>query len=192
MTIHKKILFTLLTAFSLSGCAGTHERYYILSMPSQPSKVYSSKMAVIGVEKITIPEYLYKREIIVAKNENHIILREDAIWGEDLDSGLTQRLVVFLQKKFNHTRVYPYPWGMVRQPNIKVSVKINRFIAQGNRVYLDASYDVLNLRTQKRRAELFHTSVEIKGDINSIVQGMDSAFTQLEKQVALVVYRFNG
>jgi len=54
-------------------------------MASHPSVVYKDKNKAIGVEKITIPGYLYKREIAVAKNANQITLLSNTVWGEDLD-----------------------------------------------------------------------------------------------------------
>lgn len=186
----KNILFTVILLLNITGCASKSGNYYVLSMASQPSVVYKNNKSMIGVEKITVPGYLYKREIAIAKSTNQITLLNNAVWGEDLDEGLTQRLISFLQKKFNQPNVYPYPWGTGKQPTLKVSVKINRFIAQGNTVYLDASWEVMNLRTQKRKARLFSTSVAAKSDADSIVTAMNRAFGQLEEKVALDINHF--
>lgn len=180
----KNIFFTVVLLLSLNGCISTSNNYYVLSMASHPSIVYKNNRSVIGVEKITVPGYLYKREIAVAKNTNQITLLSNAVWGEDLDTGLTQRLISFLQKKFNQPNVYAYPWGMENQPTIKISVQINRFIAHGDRVYLDANWEVMNLRTKKRKARLFSTSVVTGRTADSIVDAMDKAFGQLEEDVA--------
>ena len=140
-----KILFFLMTIFGLQGCL-TSSNYYVLSIPPQPTDIYTNHNGIIGVNKVTIPEYLYKREIAVAKTSNQITLLSGSVWGEDLDAGLTQRLISFLQKKFRQPGVYTYPWGLDRQPNIIVSVDITRFIAQGDKVYLDANWDVKSVR----------------------------------------------
>ena len=135
MTTRKKFIFTFIALFVLNGCVSSSSNYYVLSMAHQPSSVYQNKKS-IGVEKIIVPGYLYKREIAVAQNTNKITLLGNALWAEDLDSGLTQRLIGFLQKKFNQPNVYEYPWGVKRQPDVKVNVQITRFIAQGDYVYL--------------------------------------------------------
>ncbi len=186
----KNILFAIVLLLSLNGCISTSNNYYVLSIASHPSVVYKNNKSVIGVEQITVPGYLYKREIVVAKNTNQITLLNNAVWGEDLDAGLTQRLISFLQKKFNQPNVYAYPWGIENQPKLKVSVKINRFIAQDDRVYLDANWEVMNLRTKKRKARLFSTSVATGSDASSIVNAMNKAFGQLEEKVALDVNHF--
>ena len=145
---------------------------------------YSSKSRVIGVEKVIVPKYLFKREIAVAKSSSQISFLPGASWAEDLDEGLTQRLIGFLQKKFNQPNVYAYPWGVDRQPATKVKVQITRFIAQGDKVYLDANWEAENMHTHQRKARLFSTTVPTSSDASSIVSAMDRAFGELEESVA--------
>jgi cholesterol transport system auxiliary component len=183
INITRKVLFTIVSILALSGC-GTSSNYYVLSVASQPTTVYKNRHDVIGVEKITVPGYLYKREITIAKSSSQITHLSGAVWGEDLDEGLTQRLISFLQKKFKEPSVYAYPWNMARVPTVKVKVQITRFIAQGSRVYLDADWEVEHMRTGKRRARLFSTTVATKSDASSIVSSMDQAFKQLEESIA--------
>lgn len=178
-----KLFFTLLLLVNLNGCISS-QSYYVLSMASQPQDVYNDAKKTIGVEKVIVPHYLYKREIAIAKSSNQITLLRNAMWGEDLDDGLTQRLISFLQKKFNEPKVYGYPWGVERQPELKVAVHITRFIAQGNHVYLDANWEVTHLQTQKRKAKLFAAKVPTSKDPDSIVSAMDKAFGELEEAIA--------
>ncbi len=183
--ISKKIksLIAIIVLIGFSGC-GSSGNYYVLSVASHPTTVYPNKHRVIGVEKITVPGYLYKREIAVAKTSSQISLLSGAVWGEDLDDGLTNRLISFLQKKFRQPSVYAYPWNMDRVPTVKVKVQITRFIAQGDRVYLDADWEVEHMRTGKRKARLFSTTVATRSDATSIVSSMDQAFKQLEESIA--------
>ena len=185
-----KIILPFIVLLGLNGCVSSSKSYYVLSMASHPSVVYTKKNSVIGVEKITVPGYLYKREIAIAKTSNQITLLGNAQWGEDLDAGLTQRLISFLQKKFNQPNVYAYPWDVERQPNVKVGIQITRFIAQGDKVYLDANWEVTQLVTHRRMSKLFSTTVPTGSDASSIVQAMDSAFGQLEENVAQGVKGF--
>jgi len=179
-----KIFLALMALFALSGCVSSPS-YYVLSVASQPSTVYAHKNRVIGVEKVTIPAYLYKRQIAVAKSSSQIGFLSGSEWGEDLDEGLTQRLISFLQKKFRQPRVYAYPWHTDSLPNQRVKVQITRFIAYGDRVYLDANWEVKNLSTGRSRSQLFNTSVATKsGNAASIVVSMDAAFGQLEESIA--------
>jgi len=180
-----KILLPLIALFGLNGCVSGSSSYYVLSVASQPAKVYPSSKMTIGVEKVTVPGYLYKRDIAIAESNSQIKLLSNAQWGEDLDEGLTSRLIGFLQKKFNQPNVYAYPWGINHQPTIKVSVQITRFIAQGDKVYLDATWSIENMKTKRRKARLFSTSVPTKSDTQSIVSAMDRAFAEFEETVAM-------
>ena len=182
-SIKMKTLFILMALLGFSGCV-TSSNYYVLSVAPQPATVYAHNNRIIGVEKVTVPEYLYKREIAVAKTSSQITMLSGSVWGEDLDAGLTQRLISFLQKKFKQPSVYAYPWGIDRQPSVKVNVVITRFIAQGDKVYLDANWEIMNISTHKRKAKLFNTSVATSSDAASIVDAMDRAFGQLEEDVA--------
>jgi len=185
-----KIFLILFGLLGFNACVSTQSNYYILSISSQPTVHYTNMHRVIGVEKVTIPAYLYKRELAIAKSSSQIILLDNAVWGEDLDTGLTNRLIGFLQKKFNQPAVYAYPWGIHKQPTVRVSVHITRFIAQDNKVYLDATWSVENIQTKRRSARLFTTSVSTSSDVQSIVSAMDRAFTEFEETVAIGVKSF--
>ena len=180
--LRKKILLPLSMTLILSGCLSSN--YYVLSTASHPTQTYNYSHKVIGVEKVTVPEYLFKREIAVAESSSKIRLLSNATWAEDLDAGLTQRLIRFIQKKFNAPNVYHYPWGLDSQPTEKIKVQISRFIAQGDMVYLDANWQVENMKTGKIKARLFSTTVPTSGEANDIVSSMDKAFSQLEETVA--------
>ena len=183
-----KLLSLLVLLFLVGGCASSS--YYVLSTAPQPATTYGHLKGTIGVEKVTVPKYLFKREIAVAKSSSQVNFLNGASWAEDMDEGLTQRLISFLQKKFNQPEVYSYPWGVNEQPRIKVNIQISRFIAQGNRVYLDASIRLENMRTGKHKAKLFSTSVPSGSSASSIVAAMDKAFDRLEEQVAFTLKKF--
>jgi len=180
------ILKTVLAAAAvllLNGCVGS-SNYYVLSVASQPQTVYPRHNKVIGVEKITIPGYLYKREIAIAKSKSQIGFISGSEWGEDLDEGLTHRLISYLQKKFREPRVYEYPWNTDKKPNQLVKVQITRFIAYGNRVYLDANWEIKS-SSGRSRSSLFSTSVAMpSNDTQSIVNAMDAAFAELENAIS--------
>jgi len=173
----KKLLFILVALLGLQGCISTSSNYYILSLSPQPTNTYANKSRIKKKKK-------NKKEIAVAKTSSQITLLGNATWGEELDIGLTQRLISFLQKKFDQPNVYAYPWGVDRQPTVRVKVDITRFIAQGDKVYLNASWELKSGATQKRKASLFHTTVPTNSDAESIVSAMDKAFSKLEEAVA--------
>jgi len=180
---YKKLLLPIVVTFSLSGCFSNH--YYVLSTASQPTHTYKQNHMSIGVEKVTVPQYLFKREIAVAKSDSEVSFVSDGTWAEDMDAGLTTRLISFLQKKFNQPKVHLYPWDLDKQPSKKVKVSISRFIAQNGQVYLDATWEVENMKTQHKKARLFHTAIQTKSmNTTDIVTAMNRVFRELEEAIA--------
>lgn len=184
-----KILLLLTSILFLQGCLSSHN-YYILSVAPTPNEIYHSQDKIIGVEKVTLPSYLYKREIAIAHSPQEITLLPNALWAEDLDSGLTQRLIGFLQKKFNQPDVYAYPWGVIRQVDIKVSVNISRFIIEKDSVYLEASWSLEALESTHRISKLFDIKVASTNETKDIVIAMDKAFSALENAIAIGIKKF--
>ncbi len=182
--MNKTEICVLAAGLLIFNACGVSPNIYVLSVASQPSSVYASKNRSIGVEKITIPGYLYKREIAYAKSPSQIAFLSGSEWGEDLDEGLTHRLISFLQKKFREPRVYEYPWNTETKPKQKVKVQITRFIAYGDRVYLDANWEIKNV-SGRQQSKLFTTSVPTTaGNPAAIVASMDTAFRELEESIA--------
>jgi len=168
--------------FVMTGCV-TRSHYYVLSTATQPSDVYRFAKS-IGVSRVILPSYMDKRKLTIAHSNSRIAQLDSVLWAEDLDHGLTQRLISFLQKKFDQPNVFAYPWGVERQPDITVKLQINRFLAQGNTVYLDASYLIINRRNKKSHAYLFNTALKTSSEPAAIVDTMGRAFGQLEEDIA--------
>ncbi|MFK5976175.1 MAG: PqiC family protein [Sulfurovum sp.] len=175
-----KILIILSILF-MYGCGS--KGFYILSTVQNPQTIYKSRYKSIGVEKITLPQYLFKREIAVAKSASQISFIS-GVWAEDLDSGLTNRVIGYLQKKFNIPNVKAYPWGTDKQPSLVVQIQITRFIAQGDSVYLYANWKVENTSSGKSISKLFNTKVPTDKNEANIVASMDRAFGELEDEIA--------
>jgi len=173
----------------LQGCFST-STYYVLSVAPTPKVSYKSQERIIGVEKVTLPSYLYKRELMIATSAQEIVLLPNALWAEDLDIGLTHRIIDFLQKKFNQPNVYAYPWGVMRQVDIKVTLNITRFIVEKKTLYLEATWSLESLKTKHRISQLFTIKLDAKMDSKSIVFAMDKAFASLEEAIAVGIKAF--
>lgn len=177
----KNILIAMLVLL-MTGCA-TKSHYYVLSTAMQPSHVTPSAKS-IGVAQVILPSYMDKRQLTVARSGNQITQLDSALWAEDMDIGLTQRLISFLQKKFEQPNIFAYPWGVDRQPDIQVKLQVNRFLAQGDNVYLDANYLLVDMKHHKSHAYLFNTVLKTGTEPSAIVDTMDKAFGLLEEDIA--------
>ncbi len=180
MTFIQKSML-LLALIWLQGCG----EYFVLSTPSTPQSTLKSISSdlTIGVEEVRLPKYLFKREIAVANSRSHVSFLSNAQWAEDLDEGLTRRLVAYLQRKLNTPRVFAYPWGVEEQPRYVLLLTINQFVKQNGRVYLDAAWQIRNTRTQSSIARRYQTEVVAGDSASEIVDAMDRAFMQLEEAI---------
>jgi len=175
--------FALIVMLLLGGCAGSGN-YFILSNPSQPAQVRQMHTS-IGVETVTVPKYLFKRDIAVAKSSNRIVFLSGAQWAEEMDEGLTRRIVTYLQRALRNPDVHAYPWDVEQQPKRILKIAISRFIAQGGRVYLDASWSIEDTQSGCTASHLFSTNVETEGsNAEQIVSAMDRAFGRFEAVLA--------
>lgn len=174
----------------ISGCS-VRSHYFVLSNPSPTPKVEKLKAIRIGVEKVEIPAYLMKREIAVFGSSSEVDYLHGSVWAEDLDAGITRRLIAYLQKRFDQPHIYAYPWEMEREPEIKVKVNLSKFIVQQSRVCLDASWEIRDHTSGKSLARLFHKEVPVeRTSAEGIVTAMDRALGYLEEDIAKGMLRF--
>jgi uncharacterized lipoprotein YmbA len=155
----------------------------MLTEPKMIKKYYNKNSAVIGVEKISLPEYMLQGRVAIGLSSTEIRYLDSAKWIEDMESSLTKQLITTIQKSFNNPKVYAYPWDLSKQADIKIKVNINRFIAYGDRVYLDANYEIKRLKSGKLKGGLFSTTVPTNSSSASIVSSMNLAFSKLTKKL---------
>ena len=178
-----KYKFLIPIIFLFLGCSSTSS-YYILS-DIKPQKLYKHMYLSIGVEKVEVPKYLFKRELAVATTDNKITFDAYSQWAEDMDEALTRRVIGTLQKLYSNPNIYPYPWGVDKQPRYKLHINITRFIAKGGYVYIDANYRIEDTKTQRQHSYLYSNHILLKSnDADTIVQTMDSAIEYLIKDIA--------
>ena len=178
----KSTLLIVSTLFIVIGC-GSSGSYFILTGPSVIEKHYSKKLPVVGIEKISLPEYMQQGKVAIQLSPTQIKYANSDKWAEDMESSLTKQLIKTVQKSFNTPNIYLYPWDLSRQADIKVNVSINRFIAFGQYVYLDASWKIVDLRNKKEFARLYSTKVPCGKDIKSVVSSMNRAFSKLSEKL---------
>ena len=181
ITIPYKNMMIGLMLLVLSGCGSTH--YFMLTGPTITEGHYAKRLPVIGVEKISLPEYMLRGEVATQLSPTQIHYSASDEWVEDMEDSLTQQLIAAIQKSFNHPNVYAYPWGLSKQAGIKIKISISRFIAYGDYVYLDATWKINDLRSGKEYNRLFSVKVPSGRDTASVVAGMNKAFGRMAQGV---------
>ena len=177
----KRLTIVIVLLF-IVGCGGS-SRYFMLTEPGIMSKHYAKRLPLIGVEKISIPEYMQQGAVAKQLSSTQIEYSKNGKWSEDMEGSLTKQLIVAIQKSFNHPDVYAYPWDLSKQANIKIKLTISKFIAYGDKVYLDANWKIHDLRVSKERSQLFSITIPTGQTDEQIVESMNSAFSKLSKSI---------
>ncbi len=177
--MRRAILLVLFAVLFLSGCS--EKSYYMLSKPHIIAHEAVAVSATVGVERVTVPDYLKAGKVPLQKG-NRIHYLDDALWAVDLEDDLTNALIFDLQKSLPKCRIFHYPWDREGRVDAVVSVKIKRFIAQDGAVYLDA---VVRVNDRDRVVSLKEPVASLKAA--NIVAGMQRAFFALEHAVLTIL-----
>ncbi len=163
-----RTIFIILTLFIFSACSST-KSYILYNHDLLPTHTLTKS---IGIKTISLPQYLQGHQIPFLQNENEIIYLKNRKWATYLDEHLTNRVILTLQKSFNTPKVYKYP--LKTEMDIKIKITINKFIAQKDRVTLDATW------SKNDESKLFFIEIPILSK-DDVVDGMNRAFSELEK-----------
>lgn len=187
MMCNKKILLGLVL-LAFVGCGGTGS-YYMLSGPTVIQPHATKELPVIGVEKLSLPEYMQQGKVAIQLSPTQISYAESDKWAENMEDSLTKQMISTIQKSFNHPNVYTYPWDLSQQAAIKIKISISRFIAYGNFVYLDATWKITDLQRGKSYSRLFGIKVPSNKETAEIVSSMNVAFAKLSLAVVADINR---
>src|SRR5260370_33191882 len=90
-----RYLFASITVLltSASCVSGPPPNLYVLNAvtprPSEAPSGVKSQVVLVGINAVTIPEYLDRSEIVVRSSVNELKARESERWGEPLSAGAT-------------------------------------------------------------------------------------------------------
>ena len=166
----------------LSGCMSSSQRY-LLTAPTMVEKHYTKQLPIIGVEEITLPEYMKQGKVAIQLTPTQIHYSQSDEWMDNMEASLTKQLIATIQRSFNHPNVYPYPWGLSQQAGIRIKVALSRFIAYGDAVYLDANWKISDLKRSREYGRLFSIKVPCGKDTASVVAAMNKAFGKMSQSI---------
>jgi len=176
-----KIFITILIAVIFSGCSIKSKSYYILEGGKQIVQVHPDN-GTIGIEKIELPRYFEQNNLAIKKGANKIIFLDKAHWVSDMDEQLTSVLIAYLKRYFNTTKIFYYPWEAKKNLSKIVSIRIENFIFQDDKVVLEVSWEIKT--GSKSIAKFFKTQVPSDANADNIVKAMNKAFGELQLQIA--------
>jgi uncharacterized lipoprotein YmbA len=177
----KAIFFTALLLLFFTGCSS--KEYYTFGDNVQNIPISHNCTKTIAIEKIKIPKYLTDTSIVYQLSPYRVIRLKNANWLTPMKKRLTNVLIDYLQKSLNNPNIYLYPWESKKDTDIKVSIKIKRFIAYKDEVILEARYQIKNLKTQENQTKLFHTNIPSSHHTEDIMESMEKAYFKLIEEI---------
>ncbi len=168
---------TFIFILAISMFIGCSSKKDIILYSDYRVKSSKSISGSIGVREIELPQYLLTKKIPFLKDGKQVDYLDDQFWVTYLDEQLTTRLISTLQRAFNTPKVYRYPFNTSKKPSTILRVIVNRFIANGNEVILEATW-----KKDRDDGKLFLIRVPISSK-NDIIDGMNKAFLELEKDI---------
>jgi uncharacterized lipoprotein YmbA len=112
-------------AFSVSACGDKSEKYLL----SDLSDLKKRKPAVssVVVERLDLPDYVQDSEISIKGEDGVIRVSKDKFWADSPDRALSELLASGLDQSLS-ANVATAPWPFEHTPDIRIEVKVHRFI----------------------------------------------------------------
>lgn len=184
----------LLTLGALSlaaaGCAGfSAPRYYLMSPvpPAAPASV--EKSPAVGVGPLTLADYLERQNIVTRETSSRIQVSPDHKWAAALDKQIAELLATDLGQRLGHDALPVYPWPPGTRVKYQLTAEISRFIHYGDKVYLDASWRLLDGPSSVAASGSSRIEETADADYDAIVDAMSRAVARLADEIAAKVHQ---
>ena len=182
----------LLSAFVLilSGCLFSTPKsdFYILESDQNQNKI-SDKSLQVGVQDVSVPDYLLRPQIVLQKNGSpQIEISEFHRWASDLPEMIQNTLILDLQKALPRSEVKPLLYG----GKLKYVVKIDLEKMVGsfkNEAYLSGTWQILNAKGQILQQNRFQFNEKVGSNYMSYVQAQSLLMKKLALEIALSLSR---
>ena len=139
----------LLCGASLMGaCSGRAPppSYYLLQATPQsaPAAVTAETAGLaVGVGPIRFPRYLDRPQMVVARPDGELRLRDGERWADNLRENFARVFAEDLAIKLPAERILVHPWGRSESVDFKLTLRVNEFhLSEDGRALLDVRWDL--------------------------------------------------
>jgi uncharacterized lipoprotein YmbA len=188
----RRLLFGVLLAGAISGCAGPPKQEYVLGAATAPkaASVVQTALPVVQIERVLLPDYLDTRDI-VTRRDGRVVPSESARWAERLSVGLARALATSLATQL--TGVVVTSGQPVDPPVLRVLVDVSAFELTGDRqVVLAARWTIIDGTGRRslaaEQATLTEPVAAVGGD-SAIVAAMSLALEKLANRISPAIER---
>jgi uncharacterized protein len=185
----------LALAVLLAACAGdSPTRFYTLSgLPKSAigeTVTQAGDELTVGVDRVVLPGYLQRPQIVTRTGANRMMLAEFDIWIEPLEPMVTRRLAENLSILLASDRVLILPSPTPATFDYQIHVEVLQFDADADgQVVLDALWTITGDRSEalrQARARIAEPVAE-PGGYTEIAAAMSRSLERLSREIALAV-----
>ena len=181
------ILFLGSSCVSNPG-GGIH--YYLLTPSSSAGSISAHRHLNIGIGPIEFPEYLSRPHIFTQTGKTQLKSNKQHRWAGSLENNFTDVLATDLGMQLQKNHIEIYPWDRPRSVDRQIVVHVTRFIADGESVYLDARWRVLDKQGEQRKVASTRLQKSLdsnasEDDFDAIVSLMSDLVGELAHRIAV-------
>jgi uncharacterized lipoprotein YmbA len=185
------VIGAALAAAVLAGCTLLEprpdpSRYFVLH-PVVPAGTPAG--VSVGLGPVSLPGYLRRPELLTRASAAEVSPADVERWGEPLDEALPRVLGRDLALALGTLDVRAYPWFREAQPDVQITVDVERFEREGDEAVVAARFEVRDLRAGgravARAAE--HRAPAASADAAATVDALSAALGALAGELAAAV-----
>ena len=151
----------------------------------------SENPVIVGLERIEVPSYLDRREIVVRTGDNELRYTERHLWAERPSDSLQRLLSMDIERQASVAmEVHGLPWPDHSHPEWVIHLNIESFEGQespGTELLLEASWTVQSTQDGSIAKQGHYAASNLdwtKGDYSSLARGLSQGLTDLGRLVA--------
>ncbi len=187
----KKTSIIIMTLCLLGGCLGGYSpksNFYRLVTAEDISAI-SDKNLSIGINEVSLPDYLEKRQIVFFDEGTHMGISESNRWGEDLSTmiqrSLTADISLYLPKSAVKSKT-----SLLEKFKYTVDVQIVRFdLIRGEKAVLEAWWYINSSGGNILISRKFVAEQKINDNFASFAQAQSNMIAEMSKEIAAAVIK---
>lgn len=187
------VIFMLLAAIFLWGCASPSPHFYTLS-PTQDQVITrgasTGQKTVIGLGPVKMAEYLDSSKIVTRPGDNQVIKAEFDRWAGPLRNNFMNVLAENLGSLLPTAQIELFPWRAPEPVDYQVILDVSRYDGRlGDAARLDSRWSIFKGQESKLiKAHRSSITEPVTGpDYGDLVAAQSRALGQLSREIAQAI-----